>query len=153
MNNYIKTNDITDWREVIKVRIWDKKNKKMSSPFELNDIIFCDENEQRDKIGSYIPKEDRVLLRYTGLDTEGVEVCEGDILRTKYDYHGNENNNILGYVFYEQSDCAFRIGLDYPENLLHFLHWSEGEVVGNVYEDSELLEEVNQFLVNQRNKK
>ena len=105
----------------IKFRVWVKNKEYMkTTKAAVNTIIsyfILDSSE----------KEDYVLMQYTGLkDKNGKEIYEGDIVKTKF---GN------GKVF-------MRLGCWFIENQKELGYYSnyELEVIGNIYENPELLE-------------
>lgn len=83
--------------------------------------------------------EDFILLQFTGLkDKNGKEIYEGDILRLDKDWQGPSSNGMkVGAVKYE--DCSFCLEL-YDSLPLHLLIPAVIEIIGNIYENPELLE-------------
>lgn len=92
-----------------------------------------------------IPK---TIGQYTGLkDKNGKKIFEGDILRTPAWLYGEEKvcickynqennvNSIIGFGLYT-NDAYFK---KYQE-LVECDEWDEFEVIGNIYENKELLE-------------
>ena len=88
------------------------------------------------------------LMQYTGLkDKNGKKIFEGDILRTPAWLYGEEKvcickynqennvNSIIGFGLYT-NDAYFK---KYQE-LVECDEWDEFEVIGNIYENKELLE-------------
>lgn len=77
---------------------------------------------------------------FTGLlDKNGIEIYEGDVIRTKS--HHPEKMEIR---FIEGGFCAWWGNDDYPIDIAHFYD-STGcclEVIGNIHENPELLEKV-----------
>lgn len=99
----------------IKFRAWDDEECKMTQPFYLGSILSerCGDNH-------FHP------MQYTGLkDKNGKEIYEGDIINL-----GEKN---IGQV--EWVESRFVMVLSYATFQLS----SEGEVIGNIYENPELL--------------
>ena len=113
---------------IIKFRAWNPKTKKMGVCFNLIGLQ-----------NSILPQlDDLILMQYTGLkDKNGKEIYEGDIVR---EY---QNNKWINEVCWNKEEACFGFGRD--GSWSH--SWSEAqgsepsdwEVVGNIYEDKELL--------------
>ena len=102
----------------IKFRIWDKKTKRWSKNFNVNLLNVNDFN-----IVS--------INQYTGLkDIAGDEIYEGDIVR-------DVSDGIIGQI--EYSDGGFIIIYDDIAEKLNADESSYLEIVGNIFEDPELL--------------
>jgi uncharacterized phage protein (TIGR01671 family) len=130
----------------IKFRAWDKIQKILK-----HDILFSD-----DDCFEYMPNNDNTwsgwvtsldnveLMQYTGLkDKNGVEIYEGDIV--KYVLWGNEyetwTEDRIDFI-------EFKDGEFYPRPISNMCEdgwYSDGlkdfEVIGNIYENKELLEQ------------
>lgn len=119
----------------IKFRVWNTETNKMiinvkkMGVFALQSIYSIDEF-------LVIPTNEKYpLMQYTGLkDKNGVEIYEGDII--KYDF--NELNYRIEFLnaefiarrFYENIENLYPTEFDYGK---------ECEVIGNIYENKELL--------------
>ena len=129
-----------------KFRAWDKRRKRM---VEVTSINFRDgtiQGETRHAVNREVYLDDIVLMQYTGLkDKNGVEICEGDLLNMHY----LNESVVKGKV------VTVKMGMTYDSD-----GWKHGrtygwvagnnsladvapyaEVLGNIYENPELLEE------------
>ena len=121
----------------IKFRAWDIQTESM------RDVLVIDwVNELIDLSSGIIERRPHevILMQYTGLkDKNGVEICEGDIVETVY------NGEVFaGVVVYDLSEVDFKVtdGKEkYGRNFQYLAGNDENEVIGNRYENPELLEE------------
>jgi uncharacterized phage protein (TIGR01671 family) len=77
---------------------------------------------------------DAILMQYTGLkDKNGVEIYEGDVVEAKGYY---QDKYIIEWVYdgWEIFDGKDGVVADFDE-------WEKLEVIGNIYENPELLED------------
>lgn len=94
--------------------------------------------------GIYLPTkdEDLILMQYTGLkDKNGVEIYEGDIIKGISKTH--KNNKITLYVKWDRGQYdVFDIHDkdNWMDSLYNHMHFYDIEVIGNIYENPELLE-------------
>ena len=106
--------------------------------FIINQVIEA--NEQYITIGSWCPVNPDTLGQSTGLfDKNNKEIFEGDVVRQVRTQPTTENKTITGGV--TMLEGAWVIMND-CEQLASYL-WSEtdeNEVLGNIYENQELLE-------------
>ena len=117
-----------------KFRAWLKNDKEMIEVrvIDWNNMIV-------DSFNPYIeiPLEKVILMQSTGLkDLNGIEIFEGDIVRFF---------DSLYTVFYDIKEGSYRLKphddrwvVDYMSN---FSSEESFEVVGNIYENAELMEE------------
>lgn len=123
----------------IKFRCWDRFKQRWSN-YKINDgtVYFMDKNTGV-WYGSYNKRyKDFNLMQYTGLeDKNGKEIYEGDIL--------SDGNNEKPYkVIFENGSFRAEFKGDFEEysfDLIDVVAQSY-EVVGNIYENPELMEEV-----------
>lgn len=125
----------------IKFRAWDKLEKRMSTVKAL----YFDEESVRVTDSEYdiFPFSQFELMQFVGiLDVRWVEIYEGDIVREYTDPNsGFWPENILYEIRYHwDSFMMYNLTLDtFVTNMnLRHLAWYY-EVIGNVYENPELL--------------
>ena len=134
----------------IKFRAWDKEYEKMTyfddedyeyEPplvFRLDQVFKKDSNYDDYEDFEYNDVTDVVeVMQYTGLhDKNGKEIYEGDIVKSFFVDTDEAGNEIYKYyiieVKYDEVLCSYKI--DKFMNL---------EVIGNTYENKELLDETN----------
>lgn len=121
---------------MIKFRAWDKEDKRMKEVFNLDfhrytAIVGFRLSEPK----SFLGDKPLVIMQSTGLkDKNGVEIFEGDIVKTKYGEHGRH----IGVVKY--GGAKF-----YSNGVKQYLSWYEDlngvfEIIGNQFEHPHLLE-------------
>ena len=118
-----------------KFRAWIKNDKEM---IDVDEIHWFD--GELDIIGDYITfvrKADEIeLMQSTGLkDKNGKEIFEGDILK---------NNKYITSVFYERGAYCVKFSrtpnTTVTMNVISFIEKYKTKVIGNIYENPELLE-------------
>lgn len=118
----------------IKFRAWDKLNKEM---FNVESINFQERRVYRDVV-SYRDFNDIELMQYIGLeDKNGKEIYEGDIV---FESFGENYYKII----FENGSFRAEFKGDFEEYSLDLIDVvAQGcEVVGNIYENHELIREV-----------
>jgi hypothetical protein len=122
----------------IKFRAWDKENKKMMKVSSLsleNKEISVKEN------GTFRLFRMQDLMQYTGLkDKNGKEICEGDIVKIlKLEGYGESCDQVEYTAKIEYYISEFRLQL--LDLRLSDESIVEIEIIGNIYENKNLLEE------------
>lgn len=134
----------------IKFRIWDRKNNrwfhgstdKKSRELKTDainlfgEVIVCGEilrDQNTDKIISITELNDLITVQYTGLkDKNGVEIYEGDVLETP--------KGTFKVIYFELSfQIRNQDNTLYVENRSIITWLYDCEVIGNIYENPELL--------------
>lgn len=130
-----------------KFRAWLKKEQKMDNEIDhiswLEDELYC----IGDGITYMVSAEDLVLMQSTGLkDKNDKEIFEGDIVRTTR-FLGRADE-IGGFYEYEKDYVGVVKVLEgswvIDTGIVAVRLWSEideSEVLGNIYENPELLED------------
>ena len=120
----------------LKFRAWLKKRQEMDNEIDhiswLEDELYC----IGDGITYMVSAEDLVLMQSTGLvDKNGKEIFEGDIVKMSKDVYSEPTY----YEVVRHRGGAYRL-----ESKQHgcelWLRHTDCEIVGNVYENRELLE-------------
>lgn len=123
-----------------KFRVWDKKFNMMlgfksvyinfdEGKIEVTTDTLRYEEVYTDEI------EDFVLMQYTNLkDKNGKEIYEGDILKVKLD-DGEANL----YVKYTNGEYRVVNEGKWEDSLYTYMYFGDVEVVGNIYENKDLL--------------
>ena len=118
-------------------RAWLKKKQEMDNEIDhiswLEDELYC----IGDGITYMVSAEDLVLMQSTGLkDKNGKEIFEGDIVKMSKDVYSEPTY----YEVVRHRGGAYRL-----ESKQHgcelWLRHTDCEIVGNVYENRELLED------------
>lgn len=121
-----------------KYRAWDSVEKKFVEHFFITDNgLICNMEKPTSDSKLLIPieKSELILMQSTGLvDKNGKEIFEGDILGTK--------DGLLNGVIEYRSDLGM-----WTNNLIRYNNFerlcnvaTSREIIGNVYENRELLE-------------
>ena len=126
----------------IKFRAWDKSAKKMIQ--SVNYALDMFGTSFYWMFGYREPEavnlDDFVLMQYTGLkDKNGKEIYEGDIV--KWQRAKNKQYHNAEIIFQDGCFCFSTPFLHYVIHNLSFLEGLCCEVIGNIYENPELLKE------------
>ena len=95
-----------------------------------------------DGFESLVPVKTETVGQYTGLtDKNGKKIFEGDIVKHYNHCRIKEYSEDIGRVFYYAETCRFlRTSKLFPDNCLEIYSSCEYEVIGNIYDNPELLE-------------
>lgn len=131
----------------IKFRAWDERNKIMHNEVDFirsgtdtNDWILFKSDKQKLEYGNVLEnpyfQQQIKIMQYTGLkDKNGVEVYEGDVGNDKF------NNKVI-VKWNEQFYCYALLTIDEDvKDDWNFDLNDLNEIVGNIYENPELLKE------------
>ncbi|MFH7630647.1 YopX family protein [Enterococcus faecium] len=137
-----------------KFRAWDREKDRMIYPsttgvcFEMNDDGISVLDIDVDYPNDYgFPKIASILMQSTGLrDKNSVEIFEGDIVlvsvRNGFDYLDNKVCIVKNSIDYSGLVCAtVDEDLEYQIFNTELFEEYTYEVIGNIYQNSELLEE------------
>ncbi len=126
----------------IKFRVWLKEDKKMENVETLFIGInrLCFGNSKTEDL-FFRDFEEVELMQYTGLkDKNGKEIYEGDIVLIKLDETSTWHKTVVGF-----KKGAFIADLIDKEDYVYIFHHGftgdDFEIIGNVYENKNLLEE------------
>jgi len=126
-----------------KARVWDNNKKKMIYDFEITSdggIGYTDMFE------NYHPLEDVELMLYVGReDINNEKIFEGDIVKLIDVYNYTES---IGKIVHIESNASFMVEGVEDRRRIEYYTFSdlsrfsiELEVIGNIFENSELLEQ------------
>jgi len=120
---------------IIDFKAWDKKAGEM---FEVHELYFVDNSNTfgkgiLDEHNDFHPMDEIILLQSTGLlDKNGKKIFEGDILKIYYE--GNQRSYLKEVKWLNDAINKGRW------DALDTCVYTSCEVVGNIFENPELLE-------------
>lgn len=128
----------------IKFRVWSSESKKMYLPKKGCDFLvridgeyFVDEDIVENVGLIPVKREGYILMQYTGLkDSSGKEIYEGDIVEFLFRGRRVITRDEVWAAFGFWDGSAFIVLSDYKEH-----HQAERTILGNIYENPDLLKE------------
>ena len=140
---------------ILKFRAWDKVNKIMlvvnnicnlsweSKFIEGYEVVPDPKGKHEyELIDRRIDLEYTILMQSTGLfDKNDKEIFEGDIVRISMRI-GKSTTTSIGAVEFDKFEVCFRIRNELGGHYVTMFHVRYFEVIGNIYENPELLEGV-----------
>jgi uncharacterized phage protein (TIGR01671 family) len=134
----------------IKFRAWDKRLRPDTGKGKMYQVTALlsygvDVDEAIDEDGNITLYDTYELMQYTGLkDKNGNEIYEGDILQDRYEIKGKPEIDTGRIDFINGCTCLTYFDLDEDGQRQYFPAYNgleHYEVIGNLYENPELLEE------------
>lgn len=114
----------------IEFRAWHKEAEFMFDVYGLSSTAV---EEKRNGISYIYSRKDVVLMQYTGLkDKNGKKIYEGDMVKNDVD---------TGVVFWHEARAMFLVDSSLTD-IAPMDDWDNFEVIGNIYDNPELLEGV-----------
>lgn len=116
-----------------KFRIWDLKRKTIRQVWSITPfgVVVNDVKTESYKI----PLDDCVIMQCTGLkDKNGKLIYEGDIIR--------QSDGCIGFIVWQDVSYWIESPGSHARDLEHTPYYESVEVVGNIYENPELREEL-----------
>lgn len=122
---------------LLKFKAWDKKRKRLAKVIAIN--LYLKQVVLKDIT---VPFEDAEIIESTGLkDKNGTEIYEGDIVKPL------GFASWIGMVAYSKENAAYILD-DHNNDFrkgenIYLSEFAEGlEIIGNIYENLELLKEI-----------
>lgn len=132
----------------IKFRAWDKKNEcylyDIQKAYDmLSGCVKYDDGEdavyEEECFAGFLDNEQYIIEQYTGLkDKNGQSIYEGDIVRTGKDNIGDPEQ-MIGQVIMREGSWLIE-NEKKQEAIDLFSEITSREVIGNIFEDKQLLE-------------
>ena len=126
----------------IKFKAWNKEANRFSKPFTLKSDVLNYTDD--DGLGIVKSLTNEIILQYTGLkDKNGKEIYEGDILErvdTKQTFLVIWNKDCYLVRMIYDSWLNKNVLNHKKDGSLNFMTTFEIEIIGNIYENPELIE-------------
>ena len=130
------------WSKDLKLMAYDVQNEYDT----INGVRFTDGTEPGESsFFSYLQDEDYVVMQSTGLldnTKDGKEIFEGDVVKCRMNFE-NKSLPHMGEVVYMNEFGAFATKNQAGETLLHHHMLNTFEIIGNKFENPDLLTRLN----------
>ena len=141
--------------DLLRFRVWDKETKSMWNieRWHVEDEYFdlIEPNKSVvDLNASRVQRKqsDVILMQSTGLfDINDKEIFEGDIVRITMQI-GKRTTTSIGAVAFDKIEVCFKIRNELGGHYVTMFHARYFEVIGDIYQNPELLEGVDETLHN-----
>ena len=115
-------------------RAWNNDLKSMSKPFTFGQVLNFNDKHIKSLT-------DEIVLRFIGhKDKNGIEICEGDIIKAKtvdvihpQDAWKIKEEYITSSVYWDNYNCSFETDF----NCFSFSDSKHFEIIGNIYESTQ----------------
>ena len=117
--------------DLLRFRAWDTFDEEM-----VNDIFFSWQDCGYESLNECLSDERWKFMQSTGMfDKNDVEIFEGDVVR----FHTPQLTTI-GVVVFNRHEACFKVRNDFGGHWVTVFHTRYFEVIGNIYQNPELLE-------------
>lgn len=117
-------------------RAWNEDLKSMSKPFTFGQVLTFNDKHIKSLT-------DEIVLRFIGhKDKNGIEICEGDIIKAKVidvihpqDAWKIQGEYITSSVYWDKYNCSFETDF----NCFSFSDSNKFEIIGNIFESTQTI--------------
>jgi len=114
----------------IEFRAWDKINNRMLQDVSIGTLTIWHYSKGEEDIKA--KSKDCIFMQYTGLkDKNGKKIFNGDIVKIKDNFVGKVDFCFGVYRIFTRNAHIFILGIDIAR--------SELEIIGNIYQNEDLL--------------